>query len=70
MMLKDYERKRLLEKGNKAYLSDSDDENGGGPSSRFIESKNPYELTYNEEQAQLKKRFVNNVRQKNKLFFL
>ena len=59
MLLKDYERKRLLEKGSKAYLSDTDDEEGAsGPPSRFVENKNPSELTYNDEQAQLKKRFV------------
>ena len=57
MLLKDYERKRLLEKGSKAYLSDTDDEEGVGPSSRYLENMNPEELTYNQEQEQLKKRF-------------
>ena len=49
MLLRDYERKRLLEKGSKAYLSDTDDEEAG-PSSRYIENMNPEELTYNQEQ--------------------
>lgn len=57
MLLRDYERKRLLEKGSKAYLSDTDDEEAG-PSSRYVENMNPEELTYNQEQEQLKKRFV------------
>eukprot|EP00111_Clytia_hemisphaerica_P002403 TCONS_00006871-protein len=58
MLLKDYERKRLLEKGSKAYISDSDsDDERAGPSSRYVENKNPSELTYNEEQAEIKKSF-------------
>jgi len=47
LFLKDYERQRLLEKGEKAYLSDSDDETN-------INNK-PKDLTYVEEQNQLKK---------------
>lgn len=55
MLLKDYERERLLEKGEKAYLSDSDEDDGN---KHFIEKKKTEELTYNEEQEQLKKRYI------------
>ena len=53
--MKDYERQQLLEKGNKAFVSDSEDEEGSNKKG-FIENKKKEELTYNEEQEQLKKR--------------
>jgi len=49
VFLKDYERKRLLEKGEKAYLSDSDDETG------ITLTKRGDGTTYIEEQNDLKK---------------
>merc|ERR1712168_368265 len=48
--LKDYERKRLLEKGEKAYLSDTDDES---------EMPKGNGVTYVEEQNNLKESLVN-----------
>jgi len=57
VFLKDYERQRLLEKGEKAYLSDSDDDESGRIG--FLEAKDPSELTYNEEQKLLKESFKN-----------
>ena len=53
--MKDYERQQLLEKGNKAFVSDSEDEEESNKKS-FIENIKKEELTYNEEQEQLKKR--------------
>ena len=55
LYLKDYERQQLLEKGNKAFVSDSEDEEGSNKKG-FIENKKKEELTYNQEQEQLKKR--------------
>lgn len=55
LLLKDYERQRLLERGSKAYLSDSDSENE--EVSYFVDNKKPSELTYNEEQEEIKKSF-------------
>ena len=46
----------MLEKGNKAFVSDSEDEEGSNKKG-FIENKKKEELTYNEEQEQLKKRW-------------
>ena len=48
MYLKDYERKRLLEKGERAFLSDSDDED---------DDKRQKMLTYSDEQEELKNDF-------------
>merc|ERR1711962_823023 len=51
--LKDYERKRLLEKGEKAYLSDSDGED------ETLVKKERGDVTYVEEQDNLKKSLIN-----------
>ena len=60
LYLKDYERKRLLEKGSKAYLSDSEEEEEeeGEEKEYFIDRRCQDELTYNEEQEALRKRYV------------
>jgi len=57
ILLKDYERQRLLEKGHKAYLSDSDDDT---PVDSEIEKLKVSQngTTYVEEQEELKKNLV------------